>query len=152
MLWEEAANWVALKSRWLVFWPAASIYYDARRENSRTLQNAEGQDELHRRQADINRLYGCEFADLEDMRWLRWLPRFGEENFLMTFEGGQGVPTPFFAPGAAAARASILNRARQLLGENPPASRSSPFRRKRVRWLPQRRRKRGELRSRHHIE
>jgi len=28
-------------------------------------------DELHRRQADINRLYGCEFADLEDMRWLR---------------------------------------------------------------------------------
>jgi RecA-family ATPase len=51
------------------------------------------EDELHRRQADINRLYGCEFADLEDMRWL---PRFGEENLLMTFEGGQGVPTPFF--------------------------------------------------------
>jgi RecA-family ATPase len=51
------------------------------------------EDELHRRQADINRLYGCEFADLEDMRWL---PRFGEENLLMTFEGGQGVTTLFF--------------------------------------------------------
>jgi RecA-family ATPase len=51
-------------------------------------------DELHRRQADINRLYGCEFADLEDMRWL---PRFGEENILMTFESGQGVLTIFFS-------------------------------------------------------
>jgi RecA-family ATPase len=50
-------------------------------------------DELHRRQADINRQYDCEFADLEDMRWL---PRFGEENLLMTFESGQGLLTGLF--------------------------------------------------------
>jgi RecA-family ATPase len=51
------------------------------------------QDELHRRQADINKLYNCEFSDLEDMRWL---PRFGENNLLMTFENGEGMTTPFF--------------------------------------------------------
>ena len=51
------------------------------------------EDELHRRQADINRLYDCEFSDLENMRWLL---RFDEANLLMTFEGGQGEPTSFF--------------------------------------------------------
>lgn len=51
------------------------------------------EDELHRRQADINQVYGCEFSDLEDVRWL---PRFGEDNLLMTFEGSEGMTTPFF--------------------------------------------------------
>jgi hypothetical protein len=40
------------------------------------------EDELHRRQADINRLYDCDFSDLEDMRWL---PRFGDDNILVDF-------------------------------------------------------------------
>lgn len=47
-------------------------------------------EELHRRQADINQFYGCNFTDLEA---IRWLPRFGENNILMT---GGGEPTDFF--------------------------------------------------------
>lgn len=40
-------------------------------------------DEVHRRQADINQLYGCEFRDLGNMRIV---PRLGYENVLMTFD------------------------------------------------------------------
>lgn len=40
-------------------------------------------DEMHRRQADINAHYGCGFADLGAMRWL---PRLGEDNALMSFD------------------------------------------------------------------
>ena len=36
-------------------------------------------DELHRRQDDINRHYGVEFADLEDMQWIE---RVGLDNLL----------------------------------------------------------------------
>lgn len=38
--------------------------------------------EMHRRQADINACYECSFADLEP---IRWLPRLGDDNMLMTF-------------------------------------------------------------------
>ena len=37
------------------------------------------EDELWRRQADINRLLGCSFGDLEDMRWIS---RVGDDNVL----------------------------------------------------------------------
>lgn len=51
------------------------------------------ESELQRRQADINTHYGCDFADLEDMRWI---PRFGEDNILMDFSAnGHAEPTIF---------------------------------------------------------
>ena len=50
------------------------------------------QDELHRRQADINRLYECDFRDLADMRWAS---RLGDEDILMHFGGGRGELTRF---------------------------------------------------------
>jgi RecA-family ATPase len=39
-------------------------------------------DELHRRQAEINRVLGCDFADLGDMRWYSGV---GEDNILADF-------------------------------------------------------------------
>lgn len=50
-------------------------------------------DELHGRQCDINAMYGCDFSDLGDMQII---PRFGEENLLMTFKNGAGSLTPFW--------------------------------------------------------
>jgi hypothetical protein len=50
-------------------------------------------DEMHARQEEINRSYGCTFADLGDMLWL---PRLGSDSTLMTFEGSRGCRTPFF--------------------------------------------------------
>ena len=51
-------------------------------------------DELQRRQENINRLYGCRFGDLG---LVRWLPRLGYDNLLMSFDrSGRGVLTPFF--------------------------------------------------------
>lgn len=49
-------------------------------------------DELHRRQSDINKLYGCDFEHLGDMRWL---PRLGEDNLLMQFKNGEPHRTKF---------------------------------------------------------
>jgi RecA-family ATPase len=53
------------------------------------------EEELQRRQADINRLYGVDMRDLGNMRWL---PRFGMDNLLMEFDGAsrRGKPTPFY--------------------------------------------------------
>jgi hypothetical protein len=48
-------------------------------------------DEMHRRQVDINGHYGCTFADLGAMRWL---PRLGEDNTLMTFDNGRASSSP----------------------------------------------------------
>jgi RecA-family ATPase len=59
-------------------------------------------DELHRRQADINRAYGCDFADLAA---IRWMPRLGHDNLLMTFAGGLPALTSAFAELAHEARA-----------------------------------------------
>ena len=42
------------------------------------------EDELHRRQADIDQLYDCDFTDLENMKWLA---RLGCDNLLLTFNG-----------------------------------------------------------------
>jgi hypothetical protein len=50
-------------------------------------------DEMHIRQDAINRFYGCTYDDLGMMRWL---PRLGGENALMTFEQGRGIKTPLF--------------------------------------------------------
>src|SRR5262249_48698724 len=48
--------------------------------------------EMHRRQDDINRYFGCTFSDLAAMRWL---PRLGFDNVLMTFPGRPNQ-TPLF--------------------------------------------------------
>jgi RecA-family ATPase len=58
-------------------------------------------DEMHRRQDDINRAYGCGFCDLGAMRWL---PRLGEDNALMTFEDGRRAYTELFSRLLAAAK------------------------------------------------
>jgi RecA-family ATPase len=48
--------------------------------------------EMHRRQDDINRHFGCTWTDLGAMRWL---PRLGSDNLLMTFET-RPIATPVF--------------------------------------------------------
>lgn len=63
----------------------------------------DGPDELHRRQADINRAYGCSFGDLVDFRWLA---RFGCDNILMAFPGG--------VPSLTTAYFDLLREARQF--------------------------------------
>ncbi len=55
-------------------------------------------EEMHRRQEDINRHFGCSFADLGAMRWL---PRLGDDNALMNTAGEH---TPFFHQLLAAAK------------------------------------------------
>src|SRR5262249_18604009 len=50
--------------------------------------------ELHRRQCDINAALGINFLDLFDD--MRWLSRVGEDNLLVTFERGIGLPTLAF--------------------------------------------------------
>jgi RecA-family ATPase len=46
------------------------------------LFSEDDEDEVHRRQENINRLYCCDFADLADMElWPRW----GRDNLLMVF-------------------------------------------------------------------
>jgi RecA-family ATPase len=50
-------------------------------------------DEMHERQDAINRFYGVTFDDLGLMRWL---PRLGKDNVMMTFEQGRGTLTTLF--------------------------------------------------------
>ena len=60
-------------------------------------------DELHRRQADINRALGIDFADLGD---LQWHPRIDDDNSLMMFERWEEpVATEFSQQILDAARA-----------------------------------------------
>jgi RecA-family ATPase len=59
-------------------------------------------DEMHRRQEVINASYGCDFASLEAMRWL---PRLGDDNVLMTFDRGKALLTATFEQLLAAAEA-----------------------------------------------
>lgn len=60
--------------------------------------------ELHIRQADINRHYGVDFCDLENVRWVS---RLGFDNLMMMFDSmGKGVLTPFYF--------QILNFAREM--------------------------------------
>jgi RecA-family ATPase len=49
--------------------------------------------EMHERQDAINRFYGVTFDDLGLMRWL---PRLGKDNVMMTFEQGRGTLTTLF--------------------------------------------------------
>jgi RecA-family ATPase len=58
-------------------------------------------DEMHRRQEDINRHYGCSFADLGAMMWL---PRLGRDNALAAFHDGQMVRSGLFDELLAIAR------------------------------------------------
>jgi len=59
-------------------------------------------DELHRRQADINRLYGCSFTDLGNIRWGE---RLGKDNLMMTFDhAGNGCLTPLYYQTLRAAK------------------------------------------------
>lgn len=54
------------------------------------------EDELHRRQADINRHYNCDMPDLEDTLYIS---RAGQENVLCEFDkrtGGRAVLTPVY--------------------------------------------------------
>ncbi len=58
-------------------------------------------DELHRRQHDINRMMGCDYQDLEAMRWACPV---GDDNALVRFEAdGKPVTTPRFDELLAAA-------------------------------------------------
>jgi RecA-family ATPase len=50
-------------------------------------------DEMHARQDEINRAFGCIYDDLGAMLWL---PRLGTDVTLMNFEGGRAVRTPAF--------------------------------------------------------
>ena len=50
-------------------------------------------EELHRRQDDINKHFGIEFSDLENMTWL---PRVGEDNALMVFDSDRGTATELY--------------------------------------------------------
>ena len=50
-------------------------------------------DEMHARQDEINRAFGCTYDDLGAMLWL---PRLGTDVTLMKFEGGQALRTPAF--------------------------------------------------------
>lgn len=69
--------------------------------NSLLLFAEDDQDEMHRRQADINAHFGCSFLDLGAMRWL---PRLGADNTLMTFDGGRARHAPLFDQLLLAAR------------------------------------------------
>ncbi len=51
------------------------------------------EDELHRRQIEINQLVGTSFADLGQFHAMS---RIGEDNILMTFRSGKGFLTPFW--------------------------------------------------------
>src|SRR4029077_20117373 len=52
------------------------------------------EDEMHSRQGEINRDYGCTYDDLGDMLCL---PLLGRDGTLMTFDrDGRGVATPLF--------------------------------------------------------
>jgi RecA-family ATPase len=50
-------------------------------------------EEMHARQAEINRVYDCTFADLGDMLWV---PRLGEDTTLIAFENGGARRTNAF--------------------------------------------------------
>ena len=86
--------------------------------------------ELHRRQEAINRLYGCRFGDLDQVRWL---PRLGYDNLLMSFDrNGRGVLTPFFEQVRQAAlelqaQLLIVDTAADVFGgnENHPVAGSA---------------------------
>jgi RecA-family ATPase len=52
------------------------------------------EDELHRRQAAINTFYDCSYSDLAQR--IRFVPRLGYDNTLMTFQDGRSRLTSFY--------------------------------------------------------
>jgi RecA-family ATPase len=93
LLGQMLATACATDARWLGL--------HVHRCNSLLVFCEDDQDEMHRRQADINAHYGCDFADLGAMRWL---PRLGDDNALMTFSEGRGIATPLLDQVLAAAK------------------------------------------------
>jgi RecA-family ATPase len=85
LLAQMLATACAIGAKWLGM--------STRRCNSLLFFCEDDVDEMHRRQADINQHYGCNFADLSAMRWL---PRLGENNVLMVFDSGRAQLTPLF--------------------------------------------------------
>ena len=60
------------------------------------------EEELRLRQQDINDHYGCSYRDLGA---IRWVPRLGYDNALMTFETGRALHTKLFYELLAVAKA-----------------------------------------------
>jgi RecA-family ATPase len=85
LLAQQLATACAIGTEWLGL--------PARRCNSLLVYCEDDQDEMHRRQDDINRACRCDFADLGAMRWL---PRLGHDNALMDFADGRPRHTPLF--------------------------------------------------------
>jgi len=81
----------------------------------------DSQDELWRRQADINAAYGVDFASLASVHWL---PRLGEDNLLMHFpRNGVGELTQFHSRVLEAAcdfkaRLAVVDTASDVFGGN----------------------------------
>jgi len=78
------------------------------------------ENELWRRQDDIDRDYCIDRSAIVDVHWM---PRLGEENLLMTFAGGAGVLTPFHRQVLEAAhdykaRLLIVDTAADTFGGN----------------------------------
>lgn len=78
------------------------------------------EDELHRRQHDINRMLGVPMECLEN---LRLLSRLGEDNTLFTYEGGCGANTALYERLEATCAAFrpkllVLDTAADLFGGN----------------------------------
>jgi RecA-family ATPase len=85
MLAQMLATACAIGGRWLGL--------PTRRCKSLLLFCEDDAEEMQRRQEAINHHYECDFADLGA---IRWLPRLGHDNVLMTFEAGRGRLTPLF--------------------------------------------------------
>jgi RecA-family ATPase len=74
----------------------------AERVKSLGLFCEDGADELHRRQVDIDHLYGCSLEHLSD---ITWLPRLGDDNLLAVFGSkGRAELTVFHKQTLEAAR------------------------------------------------
>lgn len=77
-------------------------------------------EELHRRQINICNSQCIRLSDLED---IRWAPRVGHDNLLMTFKDGKGVLTKFWrnirkTAVDMGAKLIILDTAADLFGGN----------------------------------
>jgi RecA-family ATPase len=92
ILAQMLATACAIEAQWLGL--------SARRCGSLLLFCEDDLDEMHRRQDDINRHFGCTFADISAVRWL---PRLGADNALMIFDGRPRL-TPLFEQLLGAAK------------------------------------------------
>lgn len=92
LLAQMLATAAAIRGKWLEL--------PVRQCNSILMFCEDDTEEMHRRQEDINAYYGCTYRDLGAMRWY---PRLGDENALMTFENGRALHTPLYDRLLAAA-------------------------------------------------